>query len=188
MKNGKLSAGLIYLSANNRQRLIHAVLKKLCIAPSDHDYDDLFQEGCLIFADAFARHPDPVKNERQLMNFAFKRIYWRLLDQLRRINKQTATTVLSLDDDQQSADQVERCLTDDTSQHPFARLEHASFMEILWRACTPNQRRYLFACLWLDYRDSEIAEYYHVSRQAVAGWKRGMITKARQIAARDHFD
>ena len=188
MKNNKLSTGLIYLSVNNRQRLVHAVLKKLSISPTDDRYDDLFQEGCLIFAEAFAHHPDPVHDERQLMNFAFKRIYWRLLDQLRRTGRQTATTALSLDDEQQSPDQVEQCLHDATSQRPFDRLEHATFIEQLWQACNPSQRRYLYACLCLDYRDSEIADYYHVSRQAVAGWKRGVISKARRIVARDHFD
>lgn len=188
MKNHKLSAGLIYLSANHRQRIIHAVLKRLSISPTDDRYDDLFQEGCLVFADAFAHYPHPIQDERQLMNFAYKRIYWRLLDQLRRANQQSTHAALSLNDDGQSPELVEECLYDHDSQRPFDELEYGPFIHRLWKTCNPNQRRYLFACLQLDYRDCEIANYYQVSRQAVYSWKRGVLAKARRIAGQDDLD
>ena len=86
MTNQKLIDGLVYLSTNKRINLVHSVLKQLHISPTHDCYDDFFQEGCLIFSHAYTRFPDDPnnpENERRLMNFAYKRIYWRLLDQLR---------------------------------------------------------------------------------------------------------
>lgn len=120
------------------------------------------------------------------MNFAFKRIYWRLLDHLRKDIKLADNCSFSLDDDQQAADRLEQCLADPASRHSFDLLDQGRWLERLWAACNFRQRCYLYACIHLDYRDSEIAEYYGVSRQAVAGWRRGVIAAARRIA--DHAD
>ena len=87
MTNQKIIEGLVYLSTNKRINLVHGVLKQLHLSPLHDYYDDYFKEGCLIFSQAYASFPDDPtnpENERQLMNFAFKRIYWRLLDLLRR--------------------------------------------------------------------------------------------------------
>ena len=86
MTNQKLIDGLVYLSTNKRINLVHSVLKQLHISPTHDCCDDFFQEGCLIFSHAYTRFPDDPnnpENEPRLMNFAYKRIYWRFLDQLR---------------------------------------------------------------------------------------------------------
>lgn len=184
MKNEKLIEGLIYLSTNKRTRIVHAVLKQLNMSPLHDSYDDFFQEGCLIFGQAFTKFPDDPtdpENERNLMNFAYKRIYWRLLDQLRHQYWEQEHWLGSVDDDGLDETTRERFSCDPNSQQGFNQLENGDFFSQLAARCSLNERCYLHAALLLDLKDAEIAARYHVSRQAVYSWKRGVIRKARSL-------
>lgn len=184
MTNQKLIEGLTYLSTNKRINLVHSVLKQLHLSPVHDCYDDFFQEGCLIFSHAYTFFPgDPSnpENERQLMNFAFKRIYWRLLDRLRHQFWEKEHWLGSLDDESLDEGTHDHLTFDPTSQHGFAHRENNDFFTQLAARCSPNEKRYLDAVLLLDLKDSEIAAKYHVSRQAVYSWKRGLIRKARAL-------
>ena len=80
MNNQKLQDGLNFLYRDQRVRLVHGVLKGLGIPVQRDDYADLFQEGCLVFAQVYAAFPEPLTTpaaEQKLMNYAYRKIRWR---------------------------------------------------------------------------------------------------------------
>lgn len=100
MNNQKLQDGLNFLYRDQRVRLVHGVLKGLAIPVQRDDYADLFQEGCLVFAQVYAAFPEPVTTpaaEQKLMNYAYRKIRWRLLDILRHQQLAVAAQQYSLD-------------------------------------------------------------------------------------------
>ncbi|WP_301876125.1 hypothetical protein [Limosilactobacillus oris] len=63
MKNEKITNGLYFLMDDKRTGIIYGVLKRLHITPWQDQFADLFQDGCLAYATAFADFPgDPRTN------------------------------------------------------------------------------------------------------------------------------
>lgn len=60
MTTKNLQDGFKFLYGDKRIRLIHGVLKGLGVAVTRDDYQDLVQEGCLIFAQVFADYQEPI--------------------------------------------------------------------------------------------------------------------------------
>lgn len=182
----KQNEGLEFLLGNNRLRLVHGVLKGLGISPFRDDYPDLVQEGCLIFAEAYAdfKQKDRGDNEAALMRYAYQKVRWRLLDYLRHQQYACRLAAWSLNDDNQDAANLEKALIDPAGIHGYTHLENADFFALLDRHCRPNARRYLRACL-IDGAQtaSEIASRYGVTRQAVHQWKQALIKDARRLRA-----
>lgn len=54
MKNEKITNGLYFLMDDKRTGIIYGVLKRLHITPWQDQFADLFQDGCLAYATAFA--------------------------------------------------------------------------------------------------------------------------------------
>ncbi len=184
MYRNKISAGLNYLSHDQRTRLIHGALKSLGVDVHRDDYNDLFQEGCLLFAHAYANFPETVtkENERRLMNYAYRQIRWRLLDQLRRHQHLVKLSQYSLDTSQETAFD----LPDTRADWEFARLEHTAFIQELLRRSHHQARRYLKLVLSERFKnDTEIAQYCGVTKQAVCQWRRQVIKTGRQILRED---
>lgn len=183
MNNQKLQDGLNFLYRDQRVRLVHGVLKGLAIPIQRDDYADLFQEGCLVFAQVYAAFPEPVTTpaaEQKLMNYAYRKIRWRLLDILRHQQLAVAAQQYSLD--QATAADTPRELVDGRAQHPFSRLANAAFFDELWRQASQPARRYLQLALQDRFAsDTAIARYCGVSRQAVHQWKKQLIATARQL-------
>lgn len=180
MNNNKISEGLTYLSSDQRTRLVHGVLKGLGVAPYRDDYPDLFQEGCLIFARAYADYPEPVTaaNERQLMTYAYRQIRWRLLDRLRRGQHRIALGQYSLDDDLAGGKQ----LADPQADCALVRLERRDFIGALRSQCSGAACRYLDLVLSGRFlNDAAIARHCGVSPQAVHQWRRQVIATGRRI-------
>lgn len=61
--------------------VIYAVLKKLHITKAHNDYDDLVSEGRLLYLKAYATNQYTGKRR---FNYFFTKIYWGLLDYLRK--------------------------------------------------------------------------------------------------------
>lgn len=180
----KQNEGLQFLLSNNRLRLVHGVLKGLGISPFRDDYPDLVQEGCLIFAEAFAdfKQKGTSDNEAALMHYAYQKVRWRLLDYLRHQQHACQLTAWSLNDDNQEAASLEKALIDPAGSHDYDHLENAGFFALLDQHCRPSARRYLRACLAdRAQTDSEIAVRYGVTRQAVHQWKQALIADARRL-------
>lgn len=178
--NQEVTTGLKFLTYHNRIALIHGVLKGLGIPRSRDDYQDLVQEGCLVFADVYAKYPKPITDERQLMRFAYQKIRWRLLDYLRHQQRAISIAECSLDDEVLNNTALETLLVDESTITPFIQLEYRNFFSDLVRWCSPTARQYLLATLALQLTTlTEIANYYGVSRQAVSQWKKRFLQEAR---------
>lgn len=175
-----LSEGLEFLLHNDRQRLIHGVLKGLYLRPSDSLYDDYFQDACLLFATAYVDFGrEPLTDTEDFLHFAYQRIRWRLLDRIRRARWQADNNELSLDNPLLSETQKEILTIDPHSADPAAGAAHKEVIRQLKQVATPKQRRYLHAVFDLGLSDSEIARRYHESRQTVYAWRQGVIKRAR---------
>ena len=183
MTTKRLQDGFNFLYSDKRTRLVHGVLKGLGVAVSRNDYDDLFQEGCLIFAQVFADYPEPIATpmeERRMMTFAYRKIRWRLLDILRHQQHGVEASQYSLDQDELNPESRE--LVDERAQLPFSRLANDVFFAELWRRSGKQARRYLNLALQERFEnDTAIAKYCGVSRQAVYQWKQKLIATARRL-------
>lgn len=176
MNDKKIADGLSFLLADKRITVIYGVLKRLHINRWHDNYDDLFQEGCLAFAKAFATYPGDVHEDR-FMAYAYQRVYWRLLDILRR-NLRLTNPLIQAEDDQSCASEW---LIDSAATKAGDHVINTAFFTSLAQTCSLKQRRYLHATLNWQLSDREIAEYYAVSPSAVYQWKRGLIAKARRL-------
>lgn len=186
MNNNKIQDGLNFLYRDQRVRLVHGVLKGLGIPVHRDDYADLFQEGCLIFAQVYADYPNPISSpeeEHRLMTYAYRKIRWRLLDILR--HQQRAVTLQQFSLDEATAEgEASHDLIDGRAQLPFSHLANAAFFHALWRRSGRNARRYLQLALQERFTsDTAIAQHCGVSRQAVHQWKKQLLTTARQLKA-----
>ena len=185
MNNQKLQDGLNFLYRDQRVRLVHGVLKGLGVPVHRDDYADLFQEGCLVFAQVYAAFPELLTTpaaEQKLMNYAYRKIRWRLLDILRHQQLVIAAQQYSLD--QATTDEAPRELVDGRAQRPFSHLANAAFFDELWRRSNHSARRYLQLALQDRFSsDTAIAQYCGVSRQAVHQWKKQLIITASQLKA-----
>lgn len=183
MTTKNLQDGFEFLYSDKRIRLIHGVLKGIGVAVTRDDYQDLVQEGCLIFAQVFADYPEPVTTpmeERRLMSYAYRKIRWRLLDILRHQQQSVKASQYSLDQDELNP--MSRDLVDPRAQLPFDQLANAAFFDTLWQHAGKQERRYLQLALQDRFAsDAAIAKHCGVSRQAVHQWKQGLIATARRL-------
>lgn len=177
-----MTDGFTFLLANQRTKLIHGVLKSLYLRPSDDEYEDYFQEACMIFAHAYCDFPQDVNDhERDLMHFAYQRIRWRLLDQRKRTAWQQSCCECSLDSPALSPSQKELLFLDPASNSPLSITAKNDLFARLADSCSPKQRNYLLSVVVRHMDDHEIAQYYGVSRQTVYQWKQGVLARARTI-------
>lgn len=82
-----------YVLSSSRERVIHAVLHRLHLTPGTPLYEDLFVEGQLLFAAAYADYCTrfTAQDEHQIIMYASQRIRWGLIDYLRRERRHQAT-------------------------------------------------------------------------------------------------
>lgn len=183
MTTKKLQDGFNFLYSDKRTRLVHGVLKSLGISVNRDDYGDLFQEGCLIFAQVFADYPEPVTTameQRRLMSYAFRKVRWRLLDILRHQQRGIKASQYSLDQDELPPEN--RDLVDPRAQLPFDQLDSDAFFVELWMHSSKQGRRYLQLALQDRFdSDAAIAKHCGVSRQAVHQWKQQLIATAHRL-------
>ncbi|KRM29997.1 MULTISPECIES: sigma-70 family RNA polymerase sigma factor [Limosilactobacillus] len=173
----KITSGLNFLVSDKRITVVYGALKRLHVSYYSTCYDDLFQEGCLAFGEAFAAYPGCPQLDDRFMAYAYQRIYWRLLDILQQSNQHTQQVALS-DADQDPVELVVDPRPACEEQH----LINADYFTTLAAHCSFNQRRYLNAKLNRQWSDKEIADHYKVSPSAVHQWKTGLIAKARRLS------
>lgn len=171
------------LLANQNMRIIHGVLKSLHISPARSDYEDLLQEGCLLFVEAYKRfcqlHPSQ-KIQADFGKFAFRTIRWRLLDLLRhqQLYHPPCEPLVTIKQDFEHPTGIE--VSDPNSLAFAADLTAAAFFQELWSICLAHEQRYLNSRL-LGQKISDFAEQEHVSRQTVYNWRSDVHEKARRI-------
>lgn len=177
-----VTIGLELIASGHRSRLIHEVLKGLHIPPCHPDYDDLFQEGCLIFAQVYATYPGDRTDEAALMKYAYQKIRWRLIDYLRHNHFLDEYCECSLNDEALTPTKQEEVWCDPHSVADFSSVECRAALQTLSAQCSLGARKYLTAVRQLGLTtDTEIAAYYGVSRQAVHQWKNALVKVARRL-------
>lgn len=177
MKNEKIKDGLYFLMDDKRTGIIYGVLKRLHINPWQDQFADLFQDGCLAYAMAFADFPGKPRTDARFPAYAYQKVYWRLLDELRHQQRGLALTEYSLDDQENAPTEVLPSAGTELAKS----LDRICLQHLLTR-CTVNQQRYLIGKLHCHLTDREIAARFSVSPSAVAQWKRGLIAKAHQLS------
>lgn len=181
MKDEKISLGLYFLMSDKRISIIYGVLKRLHITPWQDQFADLFQDGCLAYASAFATFPGDPQTASTFPAYAYQKVYWRLLDKLRHQQYGRVLTEYSLDDQEKASLEF----SNDAEAELDRTMEQACLYQLAAQ-CTVNQRRYLSAKLQDHLADREIAARYRISPSAVAQWKRGLIAKAVQLGYNDN--
>lgn len=178
--------GFAYLLADDHFRLVHGALKHLGQRPTDPHYQDMFQEGCLQFVTAYVGfrrlHPTEwrqLDGPAKCLKFIYSRIFWRLMDQLRR-----GTYIY-----QQMMDQDHACgngpileaLVDQCSSKVDRQIESVDLWRRIYQSGTSGEQRYLEGLLKLRLNGKEMAAYYHVTPQTVSGWRRQVIRHGQRL-------
>lgn len=73
-----------FMQEGDHEVVIFGVLKRLNIRTYHEHYQDLVQDARLVFMEAYLKYPHDYDNEKQLLNYIYQSIKWKLLDQLRR--------------------------------------------------------------------------------------------------------
>ncbi|MBD5430931.1 MAG: sigma-70 family RNA polymerase sigma factor [Lactobacillus sp.] len=73
-----------FTKAWNNQRLVAGALKSAHIKPTSSNYEDLFQEGIIIYAQMIEEHPDMTAEE--VDRRTFRMIIWRITDMVRKVH------------------------------------------------------------------------------------------------------
>ncbi|MCF6515227.1 sigma-70 family RNA polymerase sigma factor [Lactobacillus sp. S2-2] len=103
-----------FLMRDKHEVLIYGVLKRLNVQPYSRHYDDLVQEGRLAFVEIYLKYPDDRTNYEAMMSYIYQGVYWKILDNLKRLTSQKqkedandpADTLITLIQDQSIEDNV----------------------------------------------------------------------------------
>ena len=114
--------------------VIYAVLKKLHITKAHNEYDDLVSEGRLLYLKAYATNQYTGKRR---FNYFFTKIYWGLLDYLRKQqrNHEVETPIISTADEEWD-------IVDDRVD-VYAGIEEAELLAAVRAICTTKEWLYV---------------------------------------------
>ncbi|MDC7952210.1 sigma-70 family RNA polymerase sigma factor [Liquorilactobacillus mali] len=183
--NNKISTfAFKHLLKDDNTRLIHGVLKSLGISPSRNDYQDLYQEGCLLYVEAyedfFATHSP---EDLELFGpYAFRRIKWRLLDRVRKEtnHQEHCKPLITVHSDEADED---TSYPDPLASNFEGEILSSAFFQELWDKCTLQEQAYL-ANRVAGISITKMSKMVGVSRQAIYKWRDGVIRKAKKILER----
>lgn len=169
MINRTMRDGFLHLTLHHNDRLIKISLYKLHIYPDHRQYDDLYQEGCLAYAKAYVSFdgdPETYADLDWFQAYAYRRIYWRLLDLLKHSWNYVQAQETSVDQSQATNLALQAQADPSASQAlQKADLEHA--LRYIRAHSTPLQNQYLSLVLDADLTNAEIARILGISRQSV---------------------
>lgn len=74
-----------FIAAWENKRLIAGALKAAHVWPHYAGYEDLFQEGVLIYAEMLEKHP--TKSIKEVDKLSFNKILWHTIDELRKMQR-----------------------------------------------------------------------------------------------------
>ncbi|QGF40307.1 sigma-70 family RNA polymerase sigma factor [Limosilactobacillus gastricus] len=169
MINRTMRDGFLHLTLHHNNRLIKISLHKLHIYPDHRQYDDLYQEGCLAYAKAYVSFdgdPETYADLDWFQAYAYRRIYWRLLDLLKHSWNYVQAQETSVDQSQ-ATNLALQAQADPVASQALqkADLEHA--LRYIRAHSTPLQNQYLSLVLDADLTNAEIARILGISRQSV---------------------
>ncbi|MTV82216.1 sigma-70 family RNA polymerase sigma factor [Secundilactobacillus folii] len=157
-----------FLAEGDHQLIIYSALKKLGIRQQDSQYEDLVQEGWLLFVDVYKKYPqEPTEAPKKFLAYAHQALYRRFLN-----------TVMS---QQREAGHLENEEVDLTTL-PYSEdlLAHTIDADLLkgWLGkCNAAERNFLIDSVYHQLTPTEIAKKWGVSRQTVYKWRKNIKRK-----------
>ncbi|EXJ23350.1 hypothetical protein ADIAL_1258 [Alkalibacterium sp. AK22] len=146
---------------------------KTCGIRYDHpDYDDLVQTGLIKLVEAYQTYPEDLLQEEyiyQFTGYAFQKVRWALIDELRKTSRQQKRETVLPDYD--SVGETERGVSMNEDWLVWELLP--SMLSLL----TENEQGYLKDAVIKQLSVTEIASTYGVSRKTVYQWKKRIAVK-----------
>lgn len=183
MQDSDFQPAFDFLAKDNHEGVIFGALKHLGVTRQCHYFDDLVQEGRLIFVQGYLDYDgDITADEHKFMGLMYKKIYWRLIDILRRQSNQNEHHEFSLDNELIPTEIIEEVTLDsNSSDSPLDQLVSNDFFMRLFDICSANERKFLIGAVLKQKTATEIALRYGVTKQAVSKWKKQVQAKAKLI-------
>lgn len=182
-----IKEGFTFLMTDSNLTVVYGALKHLGQRRSSPHYEDMFQEGCLVFVQAYVsfrkKYPEKweqVSGEKDCLNYCYRKIRWFLLDQLKRGTYLCQHNVAG---DTPVGDDISllESLIDSSTSDSHYKLENKDLWRRIYRTGTIGERRYLESVLNLHLTGRQLAAYYHVTPQTVSGWRKQTINHARRL-------
>ncbi|WP_233449200.1 helix-turn-helix domain-containing protein [Levilactobacillus suantsaii] len=154
-------------------------MKKLYLTPSHNDYQDYLQEGRLLFPQIYARFPEnPREKPHQFLAYAQQKLYWELLDRLRR-DRRLLTHQAEGDHEQL----LSAVADDQVDPHILVaqRLLEARLLKLIRETGSIGEWQYLMGTLKQQLSIAEIAAQCRVSRQTVYGWRKHLANRLKRV-------
>ncbi|MCH5461657.1 sigma-70 family RNA polymerase sigma factor [Lactobacillus sp. LC28-10] len=157
-----------FLAEGDHELIIYSALKKLGIRQNDANFEDLVQEGWLLFVVIYQKYPqEPADSPKQFLAYAHQALYRRFLNQLQaqqRETKHLETGEVDLSGVPQTLDVLADTID----------------MELLtgWlEKCNEAERRFLIDRIYYQMTPSEISKKWGVSRQTIYKWQKHIRSK-----------
>ncbi|GEO70125.1 RNA polymerase sigma factor [Levilactobacillus acidifarinae] len=166
-----------FLFTGDHERILHAALKRLHLSPIHADYDDYLQESRLLFLKVYQRFPDnPLEKPHQFLAYAQQKIYWTLLDHLRKERRRAQ--YLAEGDHETLLAELPAARLPQTDVE--GRLSQERLLQAIHAQGTLGEWTYLSGTVVNQLTPAEIARQCGVSRQTVYRWRRTLIKRLRQ--------
>lgn len=157
-----------FLAAGDHQLIIYSALKKLGIRQNETNFEDLVQEGWLLFVAIYQKYPqEPTEAPKQFLAYAHQALYRSFLNQLqakRREAKYLEKSDVDLSGVPQPLD-------------VHADIVDADLLKGWLGKCNEAERRFLIDRIYYQLTPTEIGKKWGVSRQTVYKWQKRIRSK-----------
>ncbi|GAY79486.1 RNA polymerase sigma factor [Apilactobacillus micheneri] len=172
----KFQTGFDYLMQGDHKVVIFGVLKRLNIQRNTSQYDDLMQEGFIIFAKKYYQYQGP-DDDKQRLAYLYQGVYWHLLDQLRKASRNTQKIEFMPTDNQ---DSWENQLIDDYSFE--SELSHNELLTELWKISSETERKLIYYRYYEGIDNmTEISRQTNISTKTLNRWRKSLRQKINLI-------
>ncbi|GAB6092285.1 sigma-70 RNA polymerase sigma factor region 4 domain-containing protein [Furfurilactobacillus curtus] len=171
MSHSLSDAAFNFVADPNNFRVVYGVLKRLHISPRHQDYEDLLSEGRLIYVDVFMEYVSQIDDHdpAALHRYAYQRLYWRLLDYLR---KKTVTT-------QHQTSLPDHSTQPDPQIDVAHQLETSDLCQLIQTRLDQDERQFLGDLLTEPLNLTVLATKYQISRPTLYKRRRHLANKLR---------
>lgn len=152
--------------------IVYGAVRKCGIRFDHPDYDDFVQTGLIKLVEAYQSYPADLCQEAyiyQFTGYAFQKVRWALVDELRKNWKQQEReTAIS---DHEGFQSFDRGVSMDEDWLVW------ELMPSMLKCLTDNEQRYLKDTVFEQLSVTDIASKYGVSRKTVYEWKKRIAVK-----------
>lgn len=156
------------------QPIVYGCLRSLGIYLNNSNYDDFKQIGFLALVEAYEAFPQSMLEEEafyQFTGFAFQKVKWKILDEMRRTNRIYEQEI-----------SIEKEELDRINNPVFLQEERRLLflmLESLMEHLNQNEQEYLFETVINQRTVTEFAKLKGVSRKTVYEWKKNIARKLK---------